>query len=223
MRHFDEIHAIALNRKGGEKALAKLLHKPKSATALRRIPDDRWLSGMTKNVFRAGFVWRVVEHKWGDFERVFGNFDVHGTAYLSDEAIEVLLEDASIIRHHKKLLAARENATFLLEVAAEHGSAANYFAAYPRENFVDLLEDLKKRASRMGGTSAQYFLREMGKDSFILSRDVVAALTREKIIDKSADSKRDRRAVQNAFNTWCEQSGRSLTEISRILAMSIES
>ncbi len=223
MRHFDEIHAIALNRKGGEKALAKLLRKPNSAATLRRIPDDRWLSGMTKNVFRAGFVWRVVEHKWADFERVFANFDVGTVAYLSDEAIEALLDEPAIIRHHKKLLAARENAAFLLDVAAEHGSAANYFANYPRENFVDLLEDLKKRACRMGGTSAQYFLREMGKDSFILSRDVVAALARENIIDKAAVSKRDRRAVQDAFNLWHEQSGRSLTEISRILAMSIES
>lgn len=223
MRHFDEIHAIALNRKGGEKALEKLLTKPKSAGMLRKIPDDRWLSGMTKNVFRAGFVWRVVEHKWADFERVFGNFDIHAVAYLSDEAIESMLEDPSIIRHRKKLLAARENAAFLLELAAEHGSAAAYFAAYPREHFVELLDDLKKRACRMGGTSAQYFLREMGKDSFILSRDVVAALKREKIIDNGANSKRDRRAVQDAFNTWCVQSGRSLTEISRILAMSIES
>lgn len=223
MRHFDEIHAIALSRKGGEKALAKLLHKPKSATALRRITDDRWLSGMTKNVFRAGFVWRVVEHKWADFERVFGNFDVHSVAYLSDEAIDAMLEDPSIIRHHKKLLAARENAVFLLELAAEHGTAAAYFADYPSEHFVELLDDLKKRGCRMGGTSAQYFLREMGKDSFILSRDVVAALKRERIIDSGANSKRDRRAIQDAFNTWSEQSGRSLTEISRILAMSIES
>lgn len=223
MRHFDDIHAIALRRKGGEKALAKLLHKPKSAAALRRIPDDRWLSAMTKNVFRAGFVWRVVEHKWADFERVFGNFDVHGVAYLSDEAIESLLDEPAIIRHHRKLLAARDNATFLLELAAEHGTAAAYFADYPAERYVDLLDDLKKRACRMGGTSAQYFLREMGKDSFILSRDVVAALKREKVIDRGADSKRDRRAVQDAFNTWGRQSGRSLTEISRILAMSIES
>lgn len=223
MRHFDDIHAIAVNRKGGEKALARLLGKPKSRAALRKIPDDRWLSGMTKNVFRAGFVWRVVEHKWADFERVFGNFDVHGVAYLPDEAIESMLEDPAIIRHHKKLLAARENAAFLLDLAAEHGSAAAYFANYPNEQFVELLDDLKQRACRMGGTSAQYFLREMGKDSFILSRDVVAALRREKIIDTAANSKRDRRAVQEAFNHWCEQSGRSLSEVSRILAMSIES
>jgi len=222
MRHFEDIYELALARKGGERALAKLITKPKSQSALARVPDDRWLSGMTKSVFQAGFVWRVVEHKWPGFERAFHGFDVHAVAYLSDEAIEAMLDDPGIIRHHKKILATRTNAMFLLDVAAEHGSAAAYFATYPRDRYIDLLDDLRRRASRLGGTSAQYFLRRMGKDSFILSHDVVAALIREKVVDRGVGSKRDREAVQAAFNTWCEQSGRSLTEISRILAMSIE-
>jgi hypothetical protein len=48
-------------------------------------------------------------------------------------------------------------------------------------------------------------------------------LIREKVIDRSTASKRDREAVQSAFNAWRDQSGRSLTEISRILAFGIES
>ena len=83
--------------------------------------------------------------------------------------------------------------------------------------------DISPSGSRLGGTSGQYFLRSMGKDSFILSQDVVAALVREGVVDKAATSKRDLAAVQSAFNRWREQSGRSLTEISRVLAMSIES
>jgi len=223
MKHFDDIYAVALNRKGGEKELAKLLGKPKRPSTLRKIPDHRWLSAMTKSVFRAGFVWRVVEHKWADFERAFNGFDVQAVAYMSDEAIDALLEDPSVIRHRRKLFATRENASFLMELAAEHGSAARFIADFPSHSYVDLLDVLKKQASRMGGTSAQYCLREMGKDSFILSRDVTAALIREKIVDRATSSKRDRRAIQDAFNIWCEQSGRSLTEVSRVLAMSIES
>ncbi len=223
MRHFDELFALAAARKGGARPLEKLLSKPKTPRSLRKIPDDRWLSEMTKSVFQAGFVWRIVEAKWPDFERVFENFDVHGVAYLSDEAIEVLLGDATIIRHHKKLRSTRENAAFLLDLAAEHGTAAKFFADFPSDSYIDLLDCLKNRASRMGGTSAQYFLRKMGKDSFILSRDVVRALIREKIVDRNATSKRDLRAVQTAFNTWCEQGGRSLTEVSRTLAMGVDS
>jgi 3-methyladenine DNA glycosylase Tag len=80
---------------------------------------------------------------------------------------------------------------------------------------------MKKRGARLGGATGQYFLRFMGVDSFILSRDVTARLIAEGVIDKSPTSKRAMTAVQAAFNQWQEQSGRSLTEISRILAMSV--
>jgi len=223
MRHFDQLLKKAAARKGGLHALEKLLDKPKSRAALRAIPDNRWLSEMTRSIFQAGFVWRVVANKWPDFERVFGDFDLHGVAYLSDEGIAALLNDPSIIRHHKKLRATRDNAIFLLELAKEHGSAAKFIADFPSDAYIDLLDCLKRRASRMGGTSAQYFLRRMGKDSFILSRDVIKALIFESIIERSATSKRDLHAVQTAFNTWCDQGGRSLTEVSRILAMGIDS
>lgn len=222
MRHFDELYALASDRKGGSAELEKLLPQPAADAELRRIPDKQWLSGMSKSVFQAGFVWRVVEQKWADFERVFAEFDLHQAAYLSDEAIEAMLTDSTIIRHHQKLLSVRENAAFLLQIAEEHGSAGSFFTAFSSSAYVDLLDVLKKRASRMGGTSAQYFLRRMGKDAFILSRDVLRALIREGVIDRNATSKRDLRAVQNAFDTWCAQGDRSLSEMSRILAMGVD-
>ena len=223
MRKFAAIYELAAARKGGTSALEKLLSKPKSDAALRKIPNDRWLSEMTKSVFQAGFVWRIVENKWNDFERVFHNFDIHRVAYLSDDDIESLLDDPRIIRHLTKLRSTRENAAFLLEVVEEFGSVGQYFTNFPATHYVDLLGDLKQRGSRMGGTSAQYFLRRMGKDSFLLTRDVVSALVRENVVDRTVTSKRDLQATQSAFNIWCDQGQRSLTEVSRILAMGIES
>jgi hypothetical protein len=41
-------------------------------------------------------------------------------------------------------------------------------------------------------------------------------------VDKTPGSKRELAAVQQAFNSWAAESGRSLTEISRILALSID-
>lgn len=225
MRGFKSIHELALQRHGGETALSKLIPKTKSTAALRKLGDDRWLSGMTRSIFQAGFVWRIVENKWPDFERAFAGFDLHAVAYLSEDAIEVLLTDASIIRHHKKILAARDNALYLLELGQEHGSATKYLADYPSNRYIDLLDELKQRGNRLGGTSAQYFLRRIGKDSFILTRDVLAALKREKVIDSTSKgaSKRDREAIQEAFNLWAEDSGLNLTGISRVLALGIES
>ena len=180
MKKFSRLYEQAASRKGGEQALESLIPKPKAAATLARIPDDRWLSGMAKAVFRAGFNWKVVENKWPGTEAAFGSFDPHHVAFLSDDDLDALVRDERIIRHWKKLKAIRSNAQYIVDLGAEHGSAAEFFAHYPSQNYVGLLDDIKKRAAFLGGTTGQYFLREMGRDSFILSRDVVAALKTRK-------------------------------------------
>ena len=49
---------------------------------------------------------------------------------------------------------------------------------------------------------------------------MVAALIGEGVVDKNPTAQRDLKAAQAAFNAWRAQSGRSLSEISRILACS---
>jgi len=221
MKHFSELYETAARRKGGDKALEALIPEPKSPAALARIPDDRWLSGMAKAVFRAGFNWKVVENKWPGTEAAFEGFDPPTVAFMSDDDLDVLLKDDRIIRHWKKLKAIRTNAQYLVDLAAEHGTAAKYFARYPADEYVGLLEDIRKRASFLGGTTGQYFLRELGKDSFILSRDVVAALKREKVFDGTPTSKSSTAAIQAAFNQWVDQGGKTLTRVSRVLAFTV--
>ena len=64
-------------------------------------------------------------------------------------------------------------------------------------------------------------LRHIGVDTFMLSGDVLAVLRANDVIDdKSPTSRKALQAVQGAFNQWREESGRSLTEISQILARS---
>ena len=70
---FDAIYARAAKRKG-VKELEVSLPKPRSRAALARRPDGEILSEMGKAVFRAGFVWRVVEQKWPAFVEVFHGF-----------------------------------------------------------------------------------------------------------------------------------------------------
>lgn len=222
MRSFADIYARAVARKGSKKAVEAAIPRPQSAAALRRIADDRWLAQIAKSVFQAGFVWRVVENKWPDFEDVFAGFDLHAVAYLSDEDIERLVGNPKIIRHHKKILATRENAVFLLDVVAEHGSVGTFVADFGPRRYVELLDVLRRRGARLGGMSAQYCLRRLGVDSFVLSRDVVKVLVDEDVVRKAPGSKRDLAAVQRAFDTWCEESGRPLTAVSRVLAMSVD-
>ncbi|MBK8957446.1 MAG: DNA-3-methyladenine glycosylase I [Proteobacteria bacterium] len=222
MRSFAELLERAARRKGGVAALEAHIPKPKSARAIAAVTDDRWLAAMTQGVFQAGFVWRVVEHKWPGFEAALHGFDPHALAYLSDEDIEKLLADTRIIRHHAKLLATRDNAQFVLDLAQAHGSAGAFFASFGPRRYAELLEVLKKRGARLGGMTAQYFLRRMGLESWVLSTDVVRVLVDEGVLHRPPSSKRDMQAVQAAFDHWCEQSGKSLTYVSRVLAMGID-
>lgn len=221
MRPFEEIYDIAADRKGGPDALEKEVTKPASRKKLTAIPDDRWLSCMAKCVFQAGFNWKVVENKWPGTEEAFDGFHVGRCASLNDEDIDRLLSDTRIIRHGTKIRSVQQNAVFLTEIANEYGSAGKMFATWPPEDYIGLLVLLKKRGSRLGGNTGQYFLRFMGVDSFVLSRDVIGRLIAEGVIDAAPMSQKSMKAVQKAFNTWCAESGRSLTEISRVLAMSI--
>ena len=61
----------------------------------------------------------------------------------------------------------------------------------------------------------------MGKENFILTRDVTSRLIAEGVVDKAPTSKRALAAVQNAFNIWREVSGQSFNVISRVLAQTI--
>jgi len=221
MTKFSTLYEQAAARKGGEQALEKMIAGPKSAKTLSRVPDDRWLSGMARAVFRAGFNWSVVDNKWPGIEAAFESFDPHQIAFLSDDELDALLKDSRIIRHWRKLKAIRTNAQYLVDLATEHGTAAKFFANYPSSDYIGLLEDIRKRAAFLGGTTGQYFLRELGKDSFILSRDVVAALKREKVFDGSPTSKSSLIAIQSAFNHWVDGGGASLTRVSQVLAFTV--
>lgn len=220
MRTFDEIFDIAADRKGGPDALNALIG-PSKPIAETESDDDRWLSCMTKCIFQAGFNWKVVESMWPGFEAAFNGFDIGHCAMLNDDDFARLVSDKRIVRHGTKIRSVQENAVFIIELIKEHGSAAKAFANWPSSDYAGLLAMIKKRGSRLGGNTGSYFLRFMNVDSFILSRDVCARLVAEGVIDKAPTSQKAMAAVQDAFNTWAKQSGRSLTEISRVLAMSV--
>jgi len=221
LQPFSVIYKEAAARKGGAAALDALLPKAKSAAQLRRVSDDRYLAEMTKCVFRSGFVWQIIEHKWPGFEAAFDGFDTASCAMLSDEDLERLGEDERIVRNHKKIASVRGNAQFVRDVKKEHGGFGRYLAQWPGDDVVGLWEELKRRGQRLGGNTGPFFLRFVGKDTFMLSPDVVTALVRQKVVDKAPGGRKALAAVQAAFNEWHSESGKSLCEISRTLSFSV--
>jgi 3-methyladenine DNA glycosylase Tag len=193
----------------------------RSASALSRSKDDRWLAQMTRCVFQAGFVWRVVDKKWDDFEDVFFGFPPSKIVMLSPEQIDRFAQNPRIIRNRQKVLGIQANAQFVLDVAKEHGSFGKLIGRWPAQELIDLFTLLKKRGSRLGGMTGQRVLRNMGKDTFIVTGDVVRCLQRSGLdITDNPTSKRDLQRVQAAFNQWHEESGLPFSHISRICALS---
>ena len=220
MESFDQIYARASLRRGGEEPLEALLPKAKSARQLAATGDDRYLAMMTKCVFRSGFVWKVVEAKWAGFEEAFHGFDPRKVAALSDRDLQTLARDTSIIRNLKKIQGVRDNATFVVDTAEEGDGFGRFLADWPSTEIVALWQHLKEGGQRLGGDTGPRFLREVGKDTFVLTRDVVGYLVSQGVVEKKPGGKRALRAVQDAFNEWAEQSGRPLCEISRVVACS---
>jgi 3-methyladenine DNA glycosylase Tag len=219
---FAKILDIAARRHGGLAALEKSLPKPKSAAQLKRVTDDRYLSDMMLRVFSAGLKHSMVEAKWPTFETVFFGFEPKRVRSLSDEALEALLKDARIIRHLGKIWATRHNAAAMVEIGAAHGGFGAYLASFAPEQTVALWDELTKRFKQLGGSSGPYFLRSVGKDTFLPTKDVTKALARYADHQPGFSGKAARATAQAIICRYAEDSGRPLCQISRILALSVD-
>jgi 3-methyladenine DNA glycosylase Tag len=206
----------------GAKVLEARMMQPRSSAELKAVPDDRYLSQMELRIFRAGLKHSLVDAKWPAFEEVFNRFEPRRVRAMSDEALEALLADRRLIRHWGKLKSVRDNAAAMIAVAEEHGSFGVWLAAWPETDIVGLWEALAKRFSQMGGNSGPSFLRMVGKDTFILTHSVTAALRHWGAVDAPPKNRKDRAAVQACFNIWAAETGRPLCQLSLILAASIE-
>jgi 3-methyladenine DNA glycosylase Tag len=212
----------AARTRHGAAGLETRLPQPKTAAELAATPDDRYLSDMSRRIFRAGLKHSLVDAKWPAFEDVFQRFELRRVRAMSDEAMEGLLGDARLIRHWGKLKSVRDNAAAMLEIAAEHKSFGAWLAKWPGEDIVGLWETLAKRFSQMGGNSGPSFLRMVGKDTFILTPSVTNALKQWGVVKAPPKNRADRAQAQTAFNAWAKESGRPLCQLSLILAGSVE-
>lgn len=226
MQKFETIFERAANRHGGEAAFREKLAGHYYGTDMDAVrapkDDDRWLSEFSKRIFQAGFNWQVVDNKWDGFEAAFWGFDPARCARIDMDDMEALTADTRIVRNPRKIKSVPVNAQMIQTMREEKGSADAFIRGWPSEDYVGLLDYLNKHGSNLGANTASYAMRFSGVPSFILSKDVTAALIHAGIVDKPPTSKSAKRAVQEAFNIWAEESGKDLSYISRVLAHSIE-
>lgn len=210
-------------RFASDDAMEAFLPQPLSADALQQLGDDRYLSAISRRVFQAGMQHSVVDARWPAFEQAFWNFVPEKVVMISPEQLEAHLKNERLIRHLTKLQTIPQNALLILDIRQQYGgSFGDFIADWPTHNIIGLWRLLAKRGARLGGRSAASFLRLVGKDTFLLTSDVVARLQAAGVIDHhSPSSQRDLQAIQNTFNALQQRSGRPLCQLSAMLSLSI--
>lgn len=123
---------------------------------------------------QAGLAWETILKRRGAYRRAFKNFDPKKVARFTDDELEHLLLDESIIRNRLKIWSARRNALVFLDIVKEFGSFDDYvwqfvdgktivnrralnapgIASSPESDA--LAKDLKKRGMNFVGTTIIY-------------------------------------------------------------------
>lgn len=218
---FAQIRKAASARSGGEAELKAQLARPEPPESLAMVGDDRYLSVMSRRIFRAGLKHSMVDARWPAFETAFYGFEVDKVAALDDDDLKAYFKDASLIRHRGKLTAVRNNARAIQVLSEEHGSVGSWLALWPVDDIVDLWAELKARFNQLGGNSGPAFLRMVGKDTFLLTPWVVKALNHWQLYTGAVKGKRAQREVQALFNAWMDETDLPACQISQILALSV--
>lgn len=222
MRAFKNLYNIAAQRQGGPEFLEDELRLFKIQPEQQILSDDRYLAGMTRAIFLAGAGADTLDTAWDAFESLFHGFDPQKCAAIDAAELEQIQSDPRLPGPASKLESIPKNAEFVLRMSAEHGSFGKWLAAWPGDNLVGLFDELKAKGHYLGGRTAPRFLELVGKDTFILNEFVLEALRDNWIVDKMPTTQHDKRACQDAFNRWHNESqGRSYREISSVLAFSV--
>ncbi len=222
MQSFEVIYKKAIDRCDGEEAVENALPHPRTIKQLKKLTDEFCLSNMTCRIFQAGLNRKIIDNKWPAFEEVFHQFNIDVVRMMSNEALEALMHEKRIVRHWGKIQSVRHNAQAIYEFNEEQGGFVNTLAEWPSSNIVSLWDVLKKQFKQLGGASGPYFLRRVKKDSFLLTADVVRALMNWGAIDEVPKNKKQKQYVQDCMNEWHAESGRSYSQMSMILALSID-
>lgn len=124
--------------------------------------DDRgYFDVMSRAIFTAGLNWSMVENKWPNFRKAFGDFSPEKVAGLSERDVAKLMENPAIVRNERKIRATVENAKTILDLDKQYGSFKGYIESFGKREG-KLLEDLQYKFEHMGPSTARMFLWMVG-------------------------------------------------------------
>jgi 3-methyladenine DNA glycosylase Tag len=218
---FEAYWQQALSFHHDERSIKGWFPSVNSENTLTHTSDSEYLSHISRRVFRAGMKHSLIDQRWPAFEEAFWGFNPEACQLIDDARFEVLMQNKALIRHWGKMKTIPINAQMVADVSREHGGFGKFLAQWPGDDIVGLWTFLKMRGSHLGGDGGARFLRMVGKDTFVLSDDVVRVLINEGLVSKKPTSQKDLQATQQFFNALQAESQLPLSAISMVLALSI--
>ena len=134
--------------------------------------DEHYLYEMlVLELFQSGLNWSVVLHKRENFRKAFKNFDPVEVAQMTDEDVDKLMQDSSIIRNKMKINAAIKNAKAILMIQAKDGSFAKYLQHFIPTTIVHHPETYDEVPTT--NDIAKKIAKQMKKDGFFFVGPVI--------------------------------------------------
>ncbi len=136
--------------------------------------DQRLFEMLILEGAQAGLSWETILKRRLGYQNAFHQFDPLKVASMSDNDLESLCQNPSIIRNRLKIYSARQNANVFLKIQKEYGSFDRYlwcfvdgqpivnrwenFKAIPSSTPISdaLSKDLKKRGMKFVGSTIMY-------------------------------------------------------------------
>ena len=136
--------------------------------------DEKIFEFLILETFQAGLSWITILRKRDNFRQAFDHFDYRKIANYSEQKVEELLKDSSIIRNRLKIKATIENAKSFMKIQKEFGSFSKYIWQFTggkpvQNNFNEMNQipartelsdkiskELKKRGFKFVGSTVVY-------------------------------------------------------------------
>ncbi|MDP2087993.1 MAG: DNA-3-methyladenine glycosylase I [Flavobacteriaceae bacterium] len=136
--------------------------------------DDKLFEFLILETFQAGLSWITILRKRENFRNALDHFDYQKIAHYDESKIELLLQDAGIIRNKLKIKATISNAAAFMQIQEEFGSFSNYIWKFTNHQPIknswknlkelpakttlsdEISKDLKKRGFKFVGSTVIY-------------------------------------------------------------------
>lgn len=152
------------------------IHYHDNEWALASYDDKHLFEMIVLESFHCGLSWLLILNKREAFRLAFDDFDPYRIKDYSENKIEELLKDKSIVRHQGKIRATISNAASFIKVQEEFGSFSNYIWSFTKGKILygdgtktkdelsdRVSKDLKKRGFKfMGSVTTYSYLEAIG-------------------------------------------------------------